>query len=301
VQTVEARPHVATEEVVGTINPKLHSVIEAKVSGRIDKMLVTPGQRVKQGELLAELDMREIKARLDQATAVREQTANDLKRFTDLLAKRAITQQEFESVQSKARVAQATVIETETMLSYAKVTAPFDGLITRKLADIGDLASPGKPLIEMEDPTSLRFEAAVPEAIIDRVALGAKLSVRIGSNEIEGTVSEVSPAADPSSRTFLVKLDLPPVRGLRTGQFGRVEIPVSETSVLRVPASAVIQRGQMELAFVVVNKAAQLRIVKTGKRIGDEIEVVSGLNAGEKVVTEGVGGLVDGQPVEVRR
>ncbi|MCX6969774.1 MAG: efflux RND transporter periplasmic adaptor subunit [Verrucomicrobia bacterium] len=300
VQTIDKKPHVATEEVVATVNSRLRSVIESKVSGRIDKMLVTPGQQVKAGELLAELDVREIRAKLDQATPVREQAEKDLKRFTDLLAKRVITQQEFEGAESKARVARAAVIEAETMLGYAKVTAPFDGLITRKLADVGDLASPGKPLVEMEDPSALRLEAAVPEAIIDRITLGSKLGVRIGSNELEGVVREISPTADPNSRTLLVKLDLPAMPGLRTGQFGRVAVPVAETSVLRVPASAIIRRGQMELVFIRDGGNARLRIVKTGKLIGGEIEIVSGVNSGEQVIIEGAAGLVDGQPIEAR-
>ncbi|MEI8387402.1 MAG: efflux RND transporter periplasmic adaptor subunit [Verrucomicrobiota bacterium] len=300
VQTIESKPHVASEEVVATVNSKQRSVIESKVSGRIEKMLVTPGQQVKASELLAQLDVREIQARLDQATPVREQAEKDLKRFTDLLAKRVITQQEFEGAQSKARVAGAAVIEAETMLGYAKVTAPFSGVITRKLADVGDLATPGKPLVEMEDPAALRLEAAVPEAIIDRVALGSKLMVRIGPNAFEGVVREMSPTADPNSRTLLVKLDLPATPGLRTGQFGRVAVPVAETSVLRVPASAILRRGQMELVFIRNDKHAQLRIVKTGKPVGGEIEIVSGVSAGEQVITEGAAGLADGQPIEVR-
>jgi RND family efflux transporter MFP subunit len=300
IRTIEAKPHVASEEVVATVNSKLRSVIESKVSGRIDKMLVNPGQQVKAGELLVELDVREIQAKLDQAIPVREQAEKDLKRFTDLLAKRVITQQEFEAAESKARVARAAVIEAETMLGYAKVTAPFDGIITRKLADVGDLASPGKPLVEMEDPAALRLEAAVPEAIIDRVSLGSKLIVRIGSKELEGVVREISPTADPNSRTLLVKLDLPATPGLRTGQFGRVAVPVAETSVLRVPASAVLRRGQMELLFINNDNKAQLRIVKTGKQIGEEIEIVSGVNPGEQVLIESAANLVDGQPLEVR-
>jgi RND family efflux transporter MFP subunit len=300
VQTIEAKPHVASEEVVATVNSKLRSVIESKVSGRIDKMLVTPGQKVKAGDLLVELDVREIRARLDQATPVREQAEKDLKRFTDLLAKRVITQQEFEAAESKARVARAAVTEAETMLGYAKVTAPFDGVITRKLTDVGDLATPGKPLVEMEDPGALRLEAAVPEAIIDRVALGSKLGVRIGTNELVGVVREMSPTADPNSRTLLVKLDLPATPGLRTGQFGRVAVPVAETSVLRVPTLAVIRRGQMELVFIRDGDHARLRIVKTGKPLGGEIEIVSGVNAGEQVITERAADLADGQPIEVR-
>ena len=300
VQTIELKPHVASEEVVATVNSKLRSVIESKVSGRIDKMLVTPGQKVKAGDLLAELDVREIRAKLDQATPVREQAEKDLKRFTDLLAKRVITQQEFEAAESKTRVARAAVIEADTMLGYAKVTAPFDGIITRKLADVGDLATPGKPLIEMEDPGALRLEAAVPEAIIDRIALGSKLGVRIGANELEGVVREISPTADPNSRTLLVKLDLPATAGLRTGQFGRVSVPVAETLVLRVPATAVIRRGQMELVFIRDGNVARLRIVKTGKPIAGEIEIVSGVNAGEQIIAERAGDLIDGQPINPR-
>lgn len=301
VLTIEAKPHVASEEVVATVNPKLRSVIGSNVGGRIDKMLVTPGQKVKAGDLLAELDVREIRAKLDQATPVREQAEKDLRRFADLLTKRVITQQEFEAADSKARVARAAVVEAETMLGYAKVTAPFDGIITRKLADVGDLATPGKPLVEMEDPAALRLEAAVPEAIVDRISLGSKLGVRIGSNELEGVVREISPAADPNSRTLLVKLDLPTAPGLRTGQFGRVAVPVAETSVLRVPASAVIRRGQMEMVFIRDGDHARLRIVKTGKPVGGEIEIVSGVNTGEEVVTENAAALSDGQPIEVRR
>ena len=154
----------------------------------------------------------------------------------------------------------------------------------------------------MEDARHLRLDADVPEALLDRIVLGDKLSVRIGVLEtnFEGNVSEIAPSADPNSRTFLVKLDLPSVPGLRAGQFGRVAVPVGETSALRVPASAVWQRGQMELVFVVANGHAQLRIVKTGKHVGDEVELVSGVDAGEQVVTGGSATLMDGQPVEVK-
>lgn len=299
VETIEAKPHPATEEVVGTVRPKLHSVIEAKVSGRIEKMLVTPGQKVKAGELLAQLDVREIQAKLDQALAVRRQTESELKRYQTLRAEQVVTPAEFEAVQSRYQVAAASTSEAETMLGYAKITAPFDGVVTRKLADVGDLAAPGKPLIELEDPHALQFEAAVPEAIIAKVSLDAKLPVRIMSQEREAAVSEIAPSADPNSRTFLVKLDLPAATGLRAGEFGRVEIPVSETNVLRAPASAVIQRGQMELVFIVANNHAELRLVKTGRRFGNEIELLSGVSAGEEVLSKGTASLVDGQAVKV--
>ena len=300
VQTIESKKRVATEEVVGTVRAKLRSVIEAKVSGKIDRLLVVPGQQVKTGELLAVVDAGEVRARYDQAVALRQQAEADLKRLASLLKQEVLSQAEFDNAQAKARVAIAGVTEAETMLGYTKVTAPFAGVIARKHADVGDLATPGKPLLELEDSSALRLEADVPEAVVGRLTLGDKLPVRISALEqkLQGVISEIAPAADPNSRTFLVKLDLPNTPGLRAGQFGRVAMPVGETSALRVPASAVVQRGQMEIVFVVAGSKAQLRLVKTGKRIGDEVELVAGVEAGEKIVIEGTAGLVDGQPVQ---
>ena len=299
-QTVEAKPHVAVEEVTGTIRAKLHSVIEAKMVGRVEKLLVVPGQPMKAGDVLVQLDSREIEAKLDQARAVMEQSNKELQRYTSLLASKVTTQAEFDGVQSRNRVTKAAVAEAETNLSYATIKAPFSGVITRKLADVGDLAAPGKAILEMENPAALRFEADVPEAVIGKIEAGATLPVQTGTMQIPATVSEIAPGADANSRTFLVKLDLPPTVGVRTGQFGRVGVPVSETSVLRIPASAVIQRGQMEMVFVIEKGRAQLRLVKTGKRLGNEIEVVSGIESKEQVATENVAQLADGQRVEVQ-
>ncbi len=299
-QAIESKKRIATEEVVGTVRAKLRSVIEAKVSGKIEQLLVVPGQQVKAGDLLAVVDAREVQARYDQAVALSQQAEADLKRLTALLEQKVLSQAEFDSAQAKARVTVASRAEAETLLSYTKVTAPFAGVITRKHADVGDLATPGRPLLEMEDSRVLRLEADVPEAVIGKLTLGDQLPVRIAAleKELTGVISEIAPAADPNSRTFLVKLDLPGTTGLRAGQFGRVAMPVGETAALRVPASAVTQRGQMELVFIVSDGKAQLRLVKTGKRIGPEVELVSGVSTGERIVVANVAGLADGQPVE---
>ena len=296
---VEKKARPSTEEVVGTVRAKLHASIEAKVSGRIEALLVAPGQMVKAGDLIAQLDAREIQAKLDQTLALREQAARDLARTRELMEKKITTESEFDSVQARERVAAGAVREMETMLGYTKVVAPFDGIVTRKLADVGDLAAPGKHVIEMEDPSALRFEADVPEALIGNVKLGAKLPVRASATAapIEGTVVEMAPVADAASRTFLVKLDLPSAEGVRSGQFGRVWVPTGESESIRVPASAVVVRGQMECIFVVVKQHAQLRIVRTGKRTDAEIELLSGIDSGESVVTEGAEHLRDAQPV----
>ncbi|MEO8352008.1 MAG: efflux RND transporter periplasmic adaptor subunit [Chthoniobacteraceae bacterium] len=299
---VEKKARSATEEVVGTVRAKLRAAIEAKVSGRIEALLVAPGQTLKAGELIAQLDAREIQAKLDQALAVREQATRDLARARELMDKKITTQSELDAVESRESVAAGSVREMETLLGYTKVVAPFDGIVTRKLADVGDLAAPGKPIIEMEDPGALRFEADVPEALIADVKLGEKLPVRVsaGAAPIEGTVVEVAPVADAASRTFLVKLDLPPAEGVRSGQFGRVWVPTGESETIRVPASALIVRGQMECVFVAAHQHAQLRIVRTGKRIDGKVEILAGLDSAESVIVEGGEQLRDGQPVTLK-
>ena len=300
-QRVEPKPHVAFEEVTGQVRPKLQTAIAPEAAARIEKMLVVPGQQVKRGDILVQLDTREARAKLEQARAVFEQAEKSLQRQTALLANKATSQSDYDAALAANRVAKAAMAQAETALNYMTVTAPFDGVITKKAADVGDLASPYKAMLEMEDPAALRFEADVPEAVIGFVKAEAALPVRAGTANVTGTVSELTPVADPQSRTFLVKLDLPPTPGLRTGQFGHVSIPLNETKVLRLPASAVVQRGQMELAFVIAGGRAELRLVKTGKHFGNEVEVVSGIEAGEQVAVDAVASLHDGQPVEVRQ
>ncbi|MEZ5384777.1 MAG: efflux RND transporter periplasmic adaptor subunit [Prosthecobacter sp.] len=302
VQAAKWQPHTATEEVVGTVRSKLRAMVEAKVSGRVLEYTATPGAMVKAGDLLARLDVQEIQAKVDQAKAMLDQANRDFDRQKQLIASNATTRQDYDAADARVKVATAAVSEAETMLGYAKVTAPFDGVVTRKLADVGDLAMPGKPLLEIEAPTALRFEADLPEAILDRVTMGAKMQVKVASisSPLEAVVSEIAPVADPVSRTFQVKLDLPKADGLRTGQFGRVSVPVAEVKLLLVPKSAVMKRGQMELVFVVKDGKASLRLVKTGKSLDGQVEILSGLEEGEQVVISDVTKIADGQPVTIQ-
>jgi RND family efflux transporter MFP subunit len=187
------------------------------------------------------------------------------------------------------------------MLQYTEITAPFDGVVTRKLIEVGDLATPGKPLLEMENSSLLRFECQIPEALIDRVQMGAELPVAIDAAgaALTGKVSEIAPSASAGSRTFLVKLDLPPAEKLRAGQFGRVSVPVRERPAVLVAEGAVVRRGQIESVFVIEESVARLRLVKTGRRHNGQVEVISGLSGGEKVASKDAHLLKDGAAVEV--
>ncbi len=302
VQTIEAVKQPAVEEVVGTVQPKLQSVIEAKVSGRITRLPVTLGQSVKQGDVLVELATQEIQARLDQASAALRQAERDFNRTDNLRKQQAATQSELDAVQARYSVAKATVAEAEALSGYAKILAPFDGVVARKLADEGDLAMPGKPLLELEGRAGLRLVADIPSLLAGRVILGAKLPVRMDTltDPITGTLAEISPAADPASRTVCMKVDLPETAGLRTGQFGRLAVPIGEATFLFVPPPALVRRGQLEILFVASEGKAQMRLVRAGKESPQGIEILAGLAPGEAVVIEGAETLRDGQPLQTR-
>jgi RND family efflux transporter MFP subunit len=290
------------EEVVGTVHSRLRAVIEAKVSGRIQQMPVVEGQRVQKGDLLVELDAKEIEARWEQASALAEQAGREHKRYQGLFAQQAATQQELDAVASRQRGAQASVDEAKTLRDYTVIRAPFHGVVMRKTVDLGDTASPGKALLELEDLEQLRLEVDVPEALSQRIKPGDIVQTRFAfqPDAVPGKVAEIAPSADAKSRTTRVKLDLPTAAGLAPGQFGRALISAGQYQVLSIPASAWVRRGQMEMVFVDEGNTAHLRLVKTGKVTGGEVEILSGLRSGERIVVEGAESLLDGQPLQAK-
>jgi RND family efflux transporter MFP subunit len=299
-RNVESRKWPSTEEVVGTVRARLRATVEAKVMARIKEMPVVLGQRVTKGQLLVRVDAAEIEARLAQSQANLEQAERDWKRTSSLFEQQAATHADYDTANARFLVAKGALAEAQAMMSYVEVLAPFDGVITKKWADVGDLAAPGRPLVDVEDPSALQLEADVPEAVASHIQPRASMVIRAesSSSELNGVVAEIAPAADPTTRTLRVKLDLPKDAALMSGQFARLLVPRGESSSLGVPASAVVQRGQMELVFVVENQHARLHLVKTGRHFGDEIEILSGLGSGDSVVVEGASQLSDGQPVQ---
>ncbi len=292
------RPLADSHEIPGTFETKRRSALEAKVSGRIESLPVQLGQAVKAGELLGTLDARDFQARLDQARAARDQAQNDLRRVTGLSAQRAATPAELEAAQTRERGAAAAAREAETMLDYAELRAPFAGVVARKTAEVGDLAGPGRPVLELEDPATLRFVALVPNALLGRLRPGLPVTVRLadGARSLSGSVGPVAPSADPLARTARVEVE---VAGpdLRAGVFGRLLIPGEERPALILPAGALVHRGQMDIAFVAKDGRAELRLVKLGRAAEGGFEVLSGLEARDRVITEGAENLRDGQPL----
>lgn len=296
---VERHTSPRTIEVPGTVRPVDRATLAAKVMGTVDTVAVTLGQRVKRGEVILRLSAAEIDARVAQAEARLEQITRDYEREKGLLADGASTEASVRTLESEQRAAQAAMEEARTMLSYTQITAPFDGVISARPVNEGDLATPGVRLAEIEGTGRLRVETEVPESL-GTIAPGTPVRIRVAGRDFSGTLAEISAAADAQSRTVFAKIDLPADAPVRSGQFARASFPAGESEVLVVPARAIATFGQMERVFVVENGRAALRLVRTGASHGALIEVLSGLEAGERVVSEIPPELRDGQAVEVR-
>jgi len=286
-------------EIMGTLQAAESASIAARISGNITQFPVNLGSRVKKGDLLVSISAGEISAKLLQAKTQYEQVARNLTREQSLLKKNAATAESVKTLEESKRIAEAVYTEAQTMLSYTSIKAPFDGVVTQKTANIGDLATPGKPLLQLENESELQVITDIPEAMVLNLSIGDKLPVYIPAADLSttGTVVQIAPGADPRSRSAPVKLNIEQQSKIRSGQFARVSLPGASGSAIMLPQSAVQLYGQMELVFIVKDKVAHLQLVKTGLRYGDQIEILAGVTDGDQVITTGNRHLKDGQPV----
>lgn len=302
VQTLETTTSQTQVELVATIQPVLQARIAAKVSGTITDIPVTLGSQVKKGDLLVTLNAQEISARLMQAQAQLAHARRNYEREKKLLKKNATTRETVKSMQDMLTIARATFREAQTMLDYTRIRSPFSGVITKKMANSGDLATPGTPLLQLENNTRLQAVTAVPESLLRHTTLGDSLKISIPSAHLfpTGTIAEIAPSADPKSRTATVKIDIPYTEALHSGQFARVFLPVQPATTLMIPQSAVIPFGHMDRVFVLQDGKARLRLVRTGRVADNSIEILAGLRPGETIITDNNTLLVNGQQVSVQ-
>jgi RND family efflux transporter MFP subunit len=287
----------------GTVAARIVAQVAPKVAGRILEITVHAGEKVKRGQVLARLDEAEIRARVGQARAAlaaAEAAAHraraDGQRLRNLFDKEAATRQDLDAAVAAARSADAqvreareAVREAESRLGDATLNAPFDGVVVQRRQEPGDMALPGNPVLTLQQSQQLRIESAVPANCAGRVKLGDELKARIANpeRELKAVVDEIQPAADPRTRTVLVKARLPEDSGVQPGAFGWLYQPCGQSEVLLVPASAVSRVGQLESVRLVVDGRVRLRHVRTGKRHDGQIEILSGLKEGDLVQLPG--------------
>ncbi len=286
-------------DIPGTVRPTDRATLSPKVMGTVTRVSAELGQAVTAGQMLVEISANEIAAKLAQAETALAQAQRDLDRETALLAQGASTAEMVRNLQDRQHIMASQVEEARTFLTYTRITAPFNGVITRKLVNEGDLAAPGQPLLELEGTSVFRVEAELPESL-STIAPGTSLAVSVGSTELTGKLTELSPATNTQSRTVMAKIELPANAAVRSGQYARVALPNGRAAALLIPAAALSRFGQLERVFVASEGRADLRLVKTGAQRGNEIEVLAGLSADENVIISDTNNLREGQPLNIQ-
>jgi RND family efflux transporter MFP subunit len=319
-------------EAVGTVRATQTSQVSSQLMGNIVEIRAHEGDRVQRGQVLAVLDDAQARSGTDQATAAlngaeKEVSAADsdfalaeatLKRYQQLYEKKSVSPQEFDEIKARyqstearrdmARAGQvqanAGLTQARTSLGYTRIHAPFAGVVTEKKVDAGTLASPGMPIFTIEDTRSYRLEVTVDESELRLVRVGQVSSGTIdalGNVQLPGKVVQIVPAADPASRSFLVKVELPADVRLRSGLFGRARFSRGERSALLIPRTSLVERGQLQGVYVLdANQIAGLRYVTLGKSTGGQIEVLSGLQDGEKLVVVAGDRNLSGKRIAIR-
>ena len=319
-------------EAVGTLRAAETSQLAAQMIGNIVQVRVHEGDHVQRGQVLAVIDDAQPLAALDRSTAAdlaaeQEISASEsdftlaeatFKRYQTLYDRKSVSPQKFDEIKARYQAAQArremaragqaqakaTLQQARTALSYTHILAPFDGLVTEKKADVGTLASPGMPIFTVEDLRHYRLEATVNETDLRYVRQGEPVPVLIdalGDRELKGKVTEIVPAADPGSRSFLVKVELPSDPALRSGLFGRAQFRRGERTGLLIPRTAVVERGQLQGIYVLdQNRIAGLRYITLGKPSAQQVEVLAGLEAGEMLIGDPDHRELSGKKIESR-
>lgn len=244
-------------------------------------------------------------------------------RYAILRDKKSVSPQEFDEVEAKQRAAQeglaaakarqqqvASMAERaqaesramETVSGYARVTAPFSGVVVRRVVEPGAMAAPGTPLLVVEAASQYRLEVTVDAAEATGLKRGSKAHMELDAlpgKSFAGTVAEIEAGADAASHTVRARIELPQDAGIRSGLFGRAWFAHGERKAMALPQSAIVHRGQLHGVYVAdAEGIARLRMVTLGRTIADKVEILSGLSEGERVVMDAANRELDGKKVE---
>jgi RND family efflux transporter MFP subunit len=301
-------------QVSGTVKAKNSAQLSARISGTVSGIHAKEGDRVRRGALLVTLDALESTAgAVGAAHAVEEALARKkladvtYERFAKLYEEQAVTRQELDTRRAERDVAdqglaraRETARAASAVAGYTRIVAPVSGVVTAKSVDLGATIFPGMPLVTVEEEGRYRLEVAVPESLQGKVAVGVSVPITIDGSTADaaGTVVEIVPKVDPLSRTFTVKLDIPPA-GARSGRFGRALLPVGQKRGILVPKISIVERGQLTFVWVVDgSNIARMRLVKPGTVLADRVEILAGISEGERIVVSGMEKVTDGARVK---
>lgn len=286
---------------VGTLSSRNTSVLSSKVMGRVVYLGVNEGDHVARGRLLIKIESGEISAQLYQAQAAYNNAKLHYNRIKGLYEEHAATQMEMDQARLGLETAEAGLNAAKAMESYTTITAPISGQIVEKRINLGEMAMPGQPLLKIEDNKNLRLEVTMKEQDILSVEAGKTVKVGIDAmpgRELKGRVSQIVPAADARTHSFIVKIDVPAEKGLITGMYGKAFFSRGKREAILVPSSSVVTMAGVSGVYIVSPEgSAVFQMVQLGEEHGNRVEVLTGLKPGDRVITDGFNGRLDGRKV----
>jgi RND family efflux transporter MFP subunit len=294
--------------------------------GYITGMKAEVGQNVNAGQLLVSINSTDIQAKGGQANAqISQAQANyniskkDYDRFSNLYKNQSASQKELDDMRARYEMAKAGLDAANAMKSevnsqyrYTNITAPISGVITAKFAEQGDMASPGMPLLTIESPSTLQAQILVSEQNITQIHQGmaVKITLKSTSQEIAGTVSEISKSSANTGGQYMVKVNVSNNKNLLSGMFVNIQFPFKNAGKVNqdfqegvmIPKSALVEKGQLTGVYTISSQnTAVLRWIKVGKTFGDQVEVLSGLNSKEPYIISANGKLYNGAKITTMR
>jgi len=296
ISVVQSQEVEAVHETVGNVKAANVSVLASKLMGTVLAVHVRQGERVRAGQLLLEIEARDLAAQANAAAAQRQLAQATFARYQRLSESGAISRQDYDVAMTQKNVAEAEYQRIMATMAFARVTAPMDGVVSDRRVDPGTMVAPGQTLLTVDDPSSYVVETNIEERWADKLSVGTPIKVRIPAlnQSYTGTVLEISPSIDAVSRTFYAKVSLPGER-LRSGLYARIEFSGGRERILLVPTKAIFRKGQLDGVYVVSSEGVvTFRPIKIGRSIAANTEVLSGLNAGDKLIISGLDKAVDG-------
>ena len=321
VSKVESNGNNPFVSASGKIEATNSANLSTRMMGFVNKVHVKVGDKVRKGQLLVSINNTDLQAKraqvnagITEATAAFNNAQKDYDRFKSLFADNSASQKEMDDMtanyeMAKARLEGANQMKNEinSQFAYANITSPFSGVITNKFIDAGDMANPGMSLIAVEAPGKFEVTAMVPESEISQIKSGTTVDVLVKSlgQTVKGKVTEVSTSAKNTGGQFLVKAHLDKTDAkLLSGMFATVQFPVektSKTNMVLIPNSSIVTKGQLSGVYTVSqSNTALLRWLRLGRTYGDQVEVLSGLNADESYITKAEGKLYNGAKVSIQ-
>lgn len=285
---VQAREVDLGFPVEATVEAVRQATVAAQIAGRILDVRVDAGQRVKQGELLMRIDVREAAGSDASARATLDQAAAAYERAKNLHAQKFISQAALDQAAATFKAAQGAAAASGAGASHGNVTAPIAGVVAERHVEAGEMAAPGKPLTTIFDPKSLRVIASLPQYKLAELKKSARARIEFPESGkwIDVQRIEILPTVDPRSHTATARLYLPEnVEGVVPGSYARAHFTIGQAKKLTLPPAAVLRRGEVTAVYVLDDKGvARLRQVRLGEAVaGGELEVLAGISSGERV------------------